>query len=160
MSLDVILTLCTCGLLVQSITSALIDLTVLVSLTASTEPPSGIAIQPDPVPPVVLSQSVDLMCTTTGDPPITYAWILTGAETTRLNSDPTSGDFTLSITQMNQYGVYICIATNVLGTDVTSVNITQASKSIAYNSWAPSPRYLRALSCSLRCKVSMSCRCQ
>ena len=110
-----------------SITSAL---TVLVSLTASTEPPSGIAIQPDPVPPVVLSQSVDLMCTATGDPPITYAWVLTGAETTRLNSDPTSGNFTLSITQMNQYGVYICIATNILGTDATSIEIIQASTSI------------------------------
>ena len=70
------------------------------------------------------------MCTATGDPPITYAWVLTGAETTRLNSDPTSGNFTLSITQMNQYGVYICIATNDLGTDVATINITQASKSI------------------------------
>jgi len=101
-----------------------------VSLTASTEPPSGIAIQPDPVLPVVLSQSVDLMCTASGDLPITYAWVLTGAETTRLNSDPTSGNFTLSITQMNQYGVYMCIATNGLGTDVADINITQASKSI------------------------------
>ena len=132
-----------------NITSALIDLTVLVSLMASTEPPSGVAIQPDPVLPVVLSQSVDLMCTATGDPPITYAWVLTGAETTRLNSDPTSGNFTLNITQMNQYGVYICIATNVLGTDATSIEITQASKSILYNSWAPNPRYLWALSCSV-----------
>jgi len=92
----------------------------------STDPPSGIAIQPDPVPPVVLGQSVDLMCTATGDPPITYAWVLTGAETTRLNSDPTSGDFTLSMTQMNQYGVYICIATNVVGTDASSIEITKA----------------------------------
>jgi len=122
---------------------------MLVSLTASTEPPSGIAIQPDPVLPVVLSQSVNLMCTATGDPPITYAWVLTGAETTCLNSDPTSGDFTPSITQMNQYGVYICIATNVLGTDVTSIEIIQASKSTIYNSWAPNPRYLWALSCSV-----------
>jgi len=84
----------------------------------------------DPVLPVVLSQSVDLMCTATGDPPITYTWVLTGAETTHLNSDPTSGNFTLVITQMNQYGVYICIATNELGTDVSTINITQASKSI------------------------------
>ena len=113
-----------------NITCALIDLTVLVSLTASTDPPSGIAIQPDPVPPVVLSQSVNLTCTATGDPPITYAWVLMGAENARLNSDPTSGNFTLSITQMNQYGVYICIATNVLGTDATSIEIIQASKSI------------------------------
>ena len=104
---------------------------MLVSFTASTEPPSGIAIQPDPVLPVVLSQSVNLMCTATGDPPITYTWVLTGAETTRLNSDPTNGNFTLNITQMNQYGVYICIATNVLGTDVATINITEASKSIS-----------------------------
>jgi len=94
------------------------------------EPPSGIAIQPDPVPPVVLSQSVNLTCTATGDPPITYAWVLMGAENARLNSDPTSGNFTLSITQMNQYGVYICIATNDLGTDVASIEIIQASESI------------------------------
>jgi len=106
---------------------------------AFTEPPSGIAIQPDPVPPVVLSQSVNLTCIATGDSSITYAWVLTGAETTRLNSDPTSGDFTLNITQMNQYGVYICIATNVLGTAATSIEIIQASKSIVYNSWAPRP---------------------
>ena len=108
----------------------LVDLTVLFSLMVSTDPPSGIAIQPDPVLPVVLSQSVDLTCTATGDPPITYTWVLTGAETTHLNSDPTSGNFTLGITQTNQYGVYICIATNELGTDVSSINITQASKSI------------------------------
>ena len=100
------------------------------SLTASADPPSGIAIQPDPVFPVGLNQSVNLTCTATGDPPITYAWVLMEAETTRLNSDPTSGNFTLSITQMNQYGVYICIATNVLGTAATSIEIIQASKSI------------------------------
>jgi len=70
------------------------------------------------------------MCTATGDPPITYAWVLMGAETIHLNSDLTSGNITLSITQMNQYGVYICIATNYLGTDVTSIEIIQASKSI------------------------------
>ena len=109
----------------------LVDLTVLVSLMVSTDPPSGIAIQPDPVLPVVLSQSVDLMCTATGDPPITYTWVLTGAETTCQNHDPTSGNFTLSITQVGQYGVYICIATNGLGTDVATINITQASKSIS-----------------------------
>jgi len=89
------------------------------------------------------------MCTATGDPPITYTWVLTGAETTRLNSDPTSGNFTLSITQMNQYGVYICIASNDLGTDATSIEIIQASKSIVYNSWVPNPRYLWALSCGV-----------
>ena len=127
----------------------LVILSVLLSLTASTDSPSGIAIQPDALLPVVLSQSVDLTCTATGDPPITHAWVLTGAETTHLNSDPTSGDFTLNITQINQYGVYICIATNGLGTDAASINIIQASKSIAYNSWAPNPRYLWALSCSV-----------
>ena len=103
---------------------------MLLSLAAFTDPPSEIAIQPDPVLPVVLSLSVNLMCTATGDPPITYTWVLTGAETTHLNSDPTSGNFTLGITQTNQYGVYICIATNELGTDVSTINITQASKSI------------------------------
>ena len=101
-----------------------------VSLTAPTEPPSGVMVQPDPVPPVVLSQSVDLMCTVAGDPPITYAWVLTGEETTHLNSDPMSGNFALTVAQVDRYGVYICIATNDLGVDAASINIIQASKSI------------------------------
>ena len=50
--------------------------------------------------------------------------------TTRLNDDPTSGNFTPNITQVNQYGVYICITTNNLGTDAASVDIIQASKSL------------------------------
>ena len=56
-----------------------------------------------------------------------------GEETTRLNSDPTSGNLTLTITQVNQYGVYICITTNNLGTDAVSIDITQASKYIAFD---------------------------
>ena len=56
-----------------------------------------------------------------------------GAETTRLNSDPTSGNLTLTITQVNQYGVYICITTNNLGTDTASIDIIQASKYIAFD---------------------------
>ena len=80
--------------------------------------------------PVVLGQSVELLCAATGDPPVSFTWILMGAETTRLNSDPTSGNFTLTITQVNQYGVYICITTNNLGTDAASVDIIQASKSV------------------------------
>ena len=99
-------------------------------LTASSDPPSGTAIQPDPVPPVVIGQSVDQMCTATGDPPITFTWVLMGEENTHLNSDPTSGNFTLTITQVNQYGVYICITTNNLGTDAASVDVIQASESL------------------------------
>ena len=92
--------------------------------------PSGTTIQPGSVPPVVIGQSVDLVCTATGDPPISFTWVLMGEENTRLNSDPTSGNFTLNITQVNQYGVYICITTNNLGTDAASVDIIQASKYI------------------------------
>ena len=95
------------------------------------DPPSGTTIQP--VSPVVLGQSVDMVCASTGDPPITYAWVLIGEETTRLNSDPTSANLTLTITQVNQYGVYICITTNSFGTDATSVDIIQASKYIAFD---------------------------
>ena len=54
-----------------------------------------------------------------------------GEENTHLNSDPTSGNLTLNITQVNQYGVYICITTNNLGTDAASIDIIQASKSIS-----------------------------
>ena len=52
-----------------------------------------------------------------------------GEENATLNSDPTSGNFTLN-TQVNQYGVYICITTNNLGADATSVDIIQASEYI------------------------------
>ena len=97
------------------------------NLTASSDPPSGTTIQA--VPPVVIGQSVNLVCTATGDPPISFTWVLMGEETTRLNSDPTSGNLTLTITQVNQYGVYICITTNNLGTDAANIEIIQPSKS-------------------------------
>ena len=100
---------------------------MLTCVGTSSDPPRRTAIQP--VPPVVISYSVDLLCTATGDPPISFTWVLSGAENTRLNSDPTTGNFTLTITQVNQYGVYICITTNNLGTDAASVDIIQASKS-------------------------------
>ena len=101
---------------------------LILNLTAFSDPPRGTVIQP--VPPVVLSQSVDLMCTATGESSITYTWVLMGEENTRLNSDPTSGNFTLTITQVNQYGLYICITTNNLGTDAANIIIIQASKYI------------------------------
>ena len=82
------------------------------------------------MPPVVIGQSVDLVCTATGDHPIIFTWVVRGEENTRLNSDPTSGNFTLNVTQVNQYGVYICIATNTLGTDAASIDIIQASESL------------------------------
>ena len=99
-------------------------------LTASPDPPNGTAILPGSVPPVVIGQSVDLLCTATGDPPISFTWVLRGEENTTLNSDPTSGNFTLTLTQVNQYGTYICITTNNLGTDAASVDIIQASEYI------------------------------
>ena len=80
-------------------------------------------------PVVMFGQSVDLVCTATGDSPITYTWAQMGEEATHLNPDPASGGFTLSITQVNQYGVYICTATNDLGANGTTVEIVQASKS-------------------------------
>ena len=95
------------------------------------DPPRGTVIQA--VPPVVFGQSVDLVCTATGDPPVSFTWVLMGEENTHLNSDPASGNFTLTITQVNQYGVYICITTNNLGTDTASVDIIQASKYILVN---------------------------
>ena len=79
----------------------------------------------------MIGQSVDLLCAATGDLPITYTWVVMGEETTCLNPDPRSGNFTLNITQVNQYGVYICITTNNLGTDAASISIIQASKYIS-----------------------------
>ena len=83
------------------------------------------------------------MCTAAGDLPITYTWVLRGQENIQLNSDPTSGNFTLTITQVNQYEVYICITTNNLGTDAASIDIIQASKStIQSNCYTHSARFL------------------
>ena len=98
---------------------------VLTCVGTVSDPPRGTTIQA--VPPVVIGQSVNLLCTSTGDPPISFTWVLMGEENTRLNPNPTSGNFTLNITQVNQYGVYICITTNNFGTDGTSVAIIQAS---------------------------------
>ena len=78
----------------------------------------------------MIGQSIDLLCTATGDPPISFTWVLRGEENTTLNSDPTSGNFTLTLTQVNQYGTYICITTNNLGTDAASVDIIQVSEYI------------------------------
>ena len=100
---------------------------MLTCVGTSSDPPRGTTIQP--VPPVVIGRSVDLLCTATGDPPISFTWVLMGEENATLNSDPTSGNFTLTITQVNQYGVYICITTNNLGTDAANISIIQASKS-------------------------------
>ena len=102
---------------------------MLTCVGASSDPPRGTTIQPGSLPPVVIGQSVDLVCRATGDPPISFTWVLMGEENTTLNSDPTSGNFTLTITQVNQYEVYICITTNNLGTDAASIDIIQASKS-------------------------------
>lgn len=82
-----------------------------------------------PADPVVMfNRSVDLVCTAAGDPPINFTWVQVGEENTRLNPDPTSGSFTLTITKLNQYGVYVCFATNDLGTDMASVEVVQAGK--------------------------------
>lgn len=98
-----------------------------ISLYLSTDPPTAVTILPaDPV--VMFNRSVDLVCTATGDPPINFTWVKREEENTRLNPDPTSGTFTLTITNLNQYGVYVCIATNDLGTDMTSVTIVQPGK--------------------------------
>ena len=98
-----------------------------ISLYLSADPPSAVTVLPaDPM--VMFNRSVDLVCTATGDPPINFTWVRMGEKNTRLNPDSTSGSFTLTITNLNQYGVYVCIATNDLGTDMTSVEIVQPGK--------------------------------
>ena len=98
-----------------------------ISLYLSADPPSAVTVLPaDPM--VMFNRSVDLVCTATGDPPINFTWVRMGEKNTHLNPDPTSGSFTLTITNPNQYGVYVCIATNDLGTDMTSVEIVQPGK--------------------------------
>ncbi len=80
--------------------------------------------------PVVLGTSVTLMCSASGDSPISYTWEQVGQEGVVLSTDES---FTLVVVEVSQYGMYRCTATNILGRDSSTVDVIQASKSLVRN---------------------------
>ncbi len=77
--------------------------------------------------PVVLGTNVTLMCSASGDSPISYTWEQVAQEGVVLSTDES---FTLMLTNVSQYGMYRCTATNILGSGSDTVNVIQASKSL------------------------------
>ena len=106
-------------------------------ISLHTDPPE-VTIEPLENP-VVLGSSVQLMCSATGSPPITYEWVQVGKEGAVLNTDTSTGDFSLLITEVSQYGTYMCIARNNAGMDSASVVVVEAGKGmhelVAVSSW-------------------------
>ena len=78
--------------------------------------------------PVVLGGNVTLMCNATGDMPITYTWEMVWKEGTTLNTDTSTGQFTLTVMNAADYGMYTCTATNILGSDSGTVDVIPASE--------------------------------
>ncbi len=77
--------------------------------------------------PVVLETNVTLMCSASGDSPFSYAWEQVGQEGVFLSMNES---YTLMVTNVSQYEMYRCTATNILGSDSDTVDVIQASKSI------------------------------
>ncbi len=65
-------------------------------------------------------------CSASGDTPISYMWeqVVPGGVVLS-----TEESFTLMVTNVSQYGMYRCTATNILGSDSGTVDVVQASKS-------------------------------
>ena len=83
-------------------------------------------IQPDPV---ILNNTVDLVCVVTGDTPISIAWeridVNSTVEVVYTGNDTTGGNFSL-IASTDNYGMYRCNATSRFGMNSSSINIVQA----------------------------------
>ncbi len=77
--------------------------------------------------PVVLGSSFTLMCSASGDSPISYTWEQVGQEGVVLSMDES---YAVTVTDVSQYGMYRCTATNILGSDSDTVDVIQASKSL------------------------------
>ncbi len=80
----------------------------------------------DKLAPVILGTSVVMNCSASGDMPISYVWEQVGQRGVVLS---TEGSFTLMVTDVSQYGMYRCTATNILGGDSGTVEVLQACKS-------------------------------
>ena len=79
------------------------------------------------IEPVVPGDNVTLNCSATGDTPLTYQWTTEGNETI-INTDTSTGILTLIHLMEDQYGTYICNVSNVLGSEVNSITVVQASE--------------------------------
>ena len=79
------------------------------------------------IDPVVPGDNVTLNCSATGSTPLTYQWTVEGSDTT-INTDTSTGILTLTNFMESQFGTYICNVSNVLGNEVNSITVEQASK--------------------------------
>ena len=83
------------------------------------------------IDPVVPGDDVTLNCSATGDTPLTYQWTMEGSDTT-INTDTSTGILTLTNFMEDQFGIYICNVSNILGDAVSNITIEQASKLMHY----------------------------
>ena len=83
-----------------------------------------------PALPVVVENTVDLVCVVTGDTPQTITWTHDsgGGVTVFTGNDTTGGNFTLTVNS-NDYGSYTCNATSLFGSASDTINVTQAGRS-------------------------------
>ena len=82
-----------------------------------------------PALPVVVDNTVDLVCVVTGDTPLNIAWTHDsgGGVTVFTGNDTTGGNFTLTVNS-DDYGSYTCNATNLLGSASDTMNVIQAGR--------------------------------
>ena len=82
-----------------------------------------------PALPVVVDNTVDLVCVVTGDTPLTITWTHDsgGGVTVFTGDDTTGGNFNLTVNS-DDYGSYSCTANNVLGSASDTINVMQAGR--------------------------------
>ena len=82
-----------------------------------------------PALPVVVDNTVDLVCVVTGDTPLTITWTHDsgGGVTVFTGDDTTGGNFTLTVNS-DDYGSYTCNATNLFGSASDTINVIQAGR--------------------------------
>ena len=82
-----------------------------------------------PALPVVVDNTVDLVCVVAGDTPLTITWTHDsgGGVTVFTGDDTTGGNFSLTVNS-DDYGSYTCNATNLFGSASGTINVTQAGR--------------------------------
>ena len=85
-----------------------------------------------PALPVVVDNTVDLVCVVTGDTPLTITWTHDsgGGVTVFTGDDTTGGNFTLTVNS-EDYRNYTCTANNVLGSDSDTITVIQAGRGLS-----------------------------
>ena len=80
-----------------------------------------------PPGPVLLGTTVDLVCeATAGHTPISFSW--TDSNGNAVSPGDTDGTISVTLSSAGDYGNYTCTATNLLGNDVSDVEIIQGCK--------------------------------